>query len=154
MNEALNMLFAGDFDAASVATMRRARGDAPAANEDCCADDRAGDDLEAWARHTFGANGFGDAPIAPWTAPSIPTALDLHRKARAMRPQAIAHFLAALAALLRRVRARYRAYRVARETYAALRSLDDRGLRDLGLDRSEIASVATEVATLRAQVSS
>ena len=38
--------------------------------------------------------------------------------------------------------------RLAGEVYAALRELDTRTLRDIGLDRSEIASVAREVAGL------
>jgi uncharacterized protein YjiS (DUF1127 family) len=45
----------------------------------------------------------------------------------------------------RRVQARHRQRRKAKATYDALRQLDDRMLRDLGFDRSEITSVAAEV---------
>ena len=46
--------------------------------------------------------------------------------------------------IVRRALARYRQRRKARATYDALRHLDDRMLRDLGFDRSEITSVAAE----------
>ncbi len=50
----------------------------------------------------------------------------------------------AAGAIVRRALARYRQYRQERDTYDALRQLDDRTLRDLGLHRSEISSVAAE----------
>jgi uncharacterized protein YjiS (DUF1127 family) len=53
----------------------------------------------------------------------------------------IAAILAA-AAIARRMRTRYRQRRQARTTYVALRQLDDRTLRDLGLHRSEMTSLA------------
>ena len=49
------------------------------------------------------------------------------------------------AAIVRRAQARRRQRRQARDIYDALRQLDDRTLRDLGFDRSEIMSVAAEV---------
>lgn len=52
--------------------------------------------------------------------------------------------LEALAASARRVYARYRKWRRATGVYDALSRLDDRTLRDLGFDRSEIRSVAAE----------
>jgi uncharacterized protein YjiS (DUF1127 family) len=45
-------------------------------------------------------------------------------------------------------RAFWRRHRRAGDVYAALRELDTRTLRDIGLDRSEIASVAREIAGL------
>jgi uncharacterized protein YjiS (DUF1127 family) len=158
MNVALHLQLLDDLDAASLSMLRRVRGDAPAANEDSCIEERAGNDLQAWAWHTFGANGFGDAPISTDMAAPGSAATKLHGQAHAARSQAIVDAIAAcwqfLARSLRRARERHRAYRVARETRDALRSLDDRTLRDLGYDRSEIESVATEVAMLRAQWSS
>jgi len=49
-------------------------------------------------------------------------------------------------AIARRTSARHRQRQRARETYEVLRRLDDRTLRDLGFERSEIASVAAEIA--------
>jgi len=54
----------------------------------------------------------------------------------------------AVAAFLRGIEARGRRRRQARAYGEALRELDDRTLRDLGIDRSEIGSVACEVAGL------
>ena len=50
-----------------------------------------------------------------------------------------------IGSVVRRAHARYRQRRKARATYDALRHLDDRMLRDLGFDRSEITSVAAEI---------
>ena len=50
-----------------------------------------------------------------------------------------------IGSIAHRVYARHRQRRRARDTYDALRNLDDRMLRDLGFDRSEITSVAAEV---------
>jgi uncharacterized protein YjiS (DUF1127 family) len=47
-----------------------------------------------------------------------------------------------------RARARHRRNRQARAVYDALRQLDDRDLHDLGFDRSEITSIASEVTGL------
>lgn len=52
---------------------------------------------------------------------------------------------AIVGAVASRALARYRQRQRARATYDALRELDDRALRDLGLDRSELRSVAAEV---------
>ncbi len=74
----------------------------------------------------------------------------LHQAASAHRSlilgQAIAAAIQATVAIARRALARHRQRRQARVTYDALRQLDDRMLRDLGFDRSEITSIATEVA--------
>jgi uncharacterized protein YjiS (DUF1127 family) len=48
-------------------------------------------------------------------------------------------------AIARRAHARYLQRRQARAIYDALRYLDDRTLRDLGFERSEIKSVAARV---------
>lgn len=49
---------------------------------------------------------------------------------------------------LREFAARWGRYRHAMHVYGALRQLDSRTLHDIGLDRSEISSVASEVAGL------
>jgi uncharacterized protein YjiS (DUF1127 family) len=48
-------------------------------------------------------------------------------------------------AYLRAAGMRYRHLRRAKATYDALRDLDDRTLRDLGFERSELASVVAEM---------
>ena len=52
----------------------------------------------------------------------------------------------AAATVVRRALKRYRRQRLASAAYDELRQLDDRALHDLGLDRSEITSVAAELA--------
>jgi len=110
---------------------------------------------EAWARHALAANGFGDGAGAGdgaiTDAPSArPTSYELYHAARAhcsfTLGEIIVALMQALAAFARQSLARHRQRRQARSTYDALRQLDDRTLRDLGLERSEIRSVAAEVA--------
>ena len=120
MNEALNISPSSTFDAAYLSTMRRIRGDTPAANEDV---------------------GF---------RPAARELHDNARTARAQAiADIIAGALVSTYAALRRAYASYRAYRDARETMAMLRGLDDRTLHDLGYHRSEIESVAIEVSIAR-----
>lgn len=54
--------------------------------------------------------------------------------------------LAAVATAIRQVWSAWKRRGLAAETYHALSGLDARTLRDLGLDRSELASVAAELA--------
>jgi uncharacterized protein YjiS (DUF1127 family) len=86
---------------------------------------------------------FGDhAATAIFTTAS-------HRAARAHRSftlgEIIAAAIQAAGAIARRTYTRYRQRRQARAIYEALHQLNDHTLRDLGLDRSEITSVAAEV---------
>jgi uncharacterized protein YjiS (DUF1127 family) len=48
--------------------------------------------------------------------------------------------------LLGKLVARYKAYRLYRETFDGLNALSNRELADLGLSRSELRTVATEAA--------
>jgi uncharacterized protein YjiS (DUF1127 family) len=123
---------------------RHSGGDAshgyPAINED---------DIEAWARHARGANGLGgDAEVAAPAASAPPTSYELHRAARIDRAFTLAEILAemvwAVGTFARRAYVRYRQRREASALRDTLRQLDDRMLRDLGFDRSEISSVAAE----------
>ena len=81
------------------------------------------------------------------------TSVDLHRRTRSARYDAIARAAAVSLRYMRRVlqRAlvRYRQHRVAVETMRALRALDDRTLHDLGYDRSQIQSIAIELSRAR-----
>lgn len=104
---------------------------------------------EASALRAFSANGFGDAPIGG-TDPHQTSAADLYRKARANRSYQLAKTVAAslrgVADFARRVAADFQRWQRVRATYVALRELDARILHDLGFHRSELMSVAAEVA--------
>ena len=58
----------------------------------------------------------------------------------------LATLIAAVSAAAHRLYASWSRARSARATYRALRELDTRTLHDLGLDRSEMRSVAAEIA--------
>ena len=106
-------------------------------------------DAEATALRVFSANGFGEAAIGG-TPPYALFGLEQHRRARAERTSWLADLaftaLRAVADIARRLAAGIKRERHARATYLALRNLDARMLRDLGLDRSELMSVAAELA--------
>ena len=105
---------------------------------------------EALALRALAANGFGDAAIERTGAYAQPAAVQLHAAARTRRARAIGAAIAgaarALASTLRQLLADYRRHRDERETHRALAWLDARALRDIGLDRSEIGSIARELA--------
>ena len=79
---------------------------------------------------------------------SPPTSYELYHAARAQRSLIVGDIVAAvlrsIGSIARRAYARHRQRRDARDTYEALRHLDDRMLRDLGFDRSELTSIAAE----------
>ena len=108
------------------------------------------EELDAWARHTFASNGFGDDGSPTGDTWAWATSHELQKAARARRAFGIGEIVVAMfvavAEAARRVYARYRQSRVAAETYDTLRRLDDHELKDLGFDRSELASVAAEAA--------
>jgi uncharacterized protein YjiS (DUF1127 family) len=66
--------------------------------------------------------------------------------ARSRPVPAIRALLRAVADAVRRARESWKRGQQASATYVALRALDARTLRDLGFDRSELASVAAECA--------
>jgi uncharacterized protein YjiS (DUF1127 family) len=72
----------------------------------------------------------------------------LYHAARAHRARVLGDLIAPMiifvGSIARRAYARHLQRRRAKDTYDALRHLDDRMLRDLGFDRSGIASVAAE----------
>ena len=99
--------------------------------------------------HALAANGFGDAATTETASSARPSSYQLHQAARAHRSftlgEIIVAAIQAAGAIARRAHARHRQRRQARVAYDLLRQLDDRTLRDLGFDRSEIASVAAEL---------
>lgn len=104
----------------------------------------AAHEVGAWAHQALVASGFGDAAAA-----ELPTSYELMQLARRHRALMVGALAAAAvqgaAAIARRVYARLRQRWHARATYDSLQQLGDRELRDLGLDRSELASIAAEV---------
>lgn len=126
----------------------------------------ARDEIEAYALHAFAANGFGDADVGFPEQRLRPTRPQFDREAHAHRPrptggqldheahahrllrllQSVEATLRAVGAAARRMHAKWKQRQQARATYVALGGLDARTLRDLGFDRSEIRSVAAEVA--------
>jgi uncharacterized protein YjiS (DUF1127 family) len=95
-----------------------------------------------------GLVGDAEAAGAP-AAFAPPSAYGLHRAARIERAFTLAEIIAemvwAVGTFARQAYARYRQRREASTLREALRRLDDRTLRDLGFDRSEIGSVVAEV---------
>jgi uncharacterized protein YjiS (DUF1127 family) len=93
----------------------------------------------------LGVHTWFDGPARPQ-----PSSYERQQAARRLRARLLGRIIARAArgivTLLRGVSERYRAHREARLAYEALRELDDRALRDLGLDRSEIGSVSAEAA--------
>jgi uncharacterized protein YjiS (DUF1127 family) len=112
--------------------------------------------LDPAFRHSFGRIA-ARRPVAPELihpagvrqTPETALTPDLRRleaAAHANRARLLGEFVAAAwrgtAATARRVLGAWQRRRQGRATYLALRGLDDRALRDLGMDRSEILSVA------------
>jgi uncharacterized protein YjiS (DUF1127 family) len=96
--------------------------------------------MDGYARHAAAANGFGDAGLA------FAGVRTVRRPAIAHRPQplggVVGRAFRAMLDLVATQVADWRRARLASATDAALQSLDDRALHDIGLDRSEISSFA------------
>jgi len=104
-------------------------------------------EADASALRAFSANGFGDAVIGDASPTS---SLDLYHRAGTDRSHRLAEVIAASVQAIvdfgRRVAADFKRRQRARATYLALRTLDAHILRDLGFHRSELMSVAAELA--------
>ena len=102
--------------------------------------------IDAYVRHAGAANGFGDGGFAFASTAATSAARTVRRAVPARRPAPLGVVGRVFRALRKRVAALAAAWRRARDARAtdeALQSLDDRALHDLGLDRSEISSLAT-----------
>jgi uncharacterized protein YjiS (DUF1127 family) len=109
------------------------------------------DELSAWARRASAANGFGEAAetMAPTRAVPAVDATHPMLDARAQRYANLFEMVraatAAAARAARRWVSAWQRRRAEHETFRALRALDARTLHDLGLDASELRSVAMEI---------
>jgi uncharacterized protein YjiS (DUF1127 family) len=114
------------------------------------ADITSRDEGTASALRAFAANGFGDGAIERSGPAVLLTAVALDAAARRHRSHGIGELITLVwRAVVRRARrlvAEMQRSREEQSTYQALRRLDTRTLRDVGLDRSEIRSLARELA--------
>jgi uncharacterized protein YjiS (DUF1127 family) len=105
------------------------------------------DEIELAAQYATDGVG-GMAAIGTAASAQLPK-YELHRAARAHRSLMLGGIviaaIRAAVAIARRAHARHRKRREAWAVQDALRELDDRTLRDLGFDRSEIRSVSAEM---------
>jgi len=105
---------------------------------------------EAWPWHMVTPTRPLDTDANDAASSAWPTRR-LYREAQRRRAIWLGDWLTAairaVRARARRLRAGYRRFRQAQETYRTLRQLDDRMLRDLGFTRDEIRSVAAEMAS-------
>ncbi len=96
------------------------------------------DVIEAWARQASYASGFGGGLAEVDIAPAAPAA------ARQQPSYALRRILHIVAERIRAWLVEQRAVMRARATARDLAELDERQLRDIGISRSEILSVALE----------
>lgn len=108
------------------------------------------DEMAALARRTAAANGFGEAAVSSTAQLGLLDSIELSHQARALRSANLRQLLGAaylaITGWMRQTLAEWKRRRHAHATLAALRGLDARMLRDLGFHRSELMSVAAEIA--------
>jgi len=107
-------------------------------------------ETEATALRVFAGNGFGDAAAGITEQQVLLSSFELERLARAHRSRVmrlvLRKALRAVGGFARRLITQWKHRQHARAAYAALRGLDARVLRDLGFHRSELMSIAAEMA--------
>jgi len=107
------------------------------------------DEAWPWDRCSIPSGRAADSKPSDLDASTWPLSYELYQKAQRRRMVFVGDLVAgairSLSAAIAKAYARYRQMRAARETYDALRQLDDRALNDLGFSRDEIRSVAAEM---------
>jgi len=106
-------------------------------------------EIEPWLWTSLPPHSFGDQAYLDMVARTKPDAREMHRAARAYRSYTFGEVTVAVVTAMVdgmvEMLARWQRYRQARQIRLALGELDDRTLRDLGLYRGEIGSVAAEM---------
>lgn len=109
-------------------------------------------ELEAIALRANQANAFGQAALSPAAYEHLDS-VTLHRAARAHASHVMRQIIASAArravGYVRKVWAQIEQSRQTHATIRALSSLDSHTLRDLGFHRSEIPSIAAQIAAAR-----
>ena len=123
----------------------------PAGNDPICEDPATSRHHAAqWDWSAYAPHAFGNVVTTDWASSARPASYEMYHAARAHRSFVLGGMIVAatraIGEIARRVYARHRQRREARATYEVLRQLDDRMLRDLGFDRSEVRSVAVDIA--------
>lgn len=117
---------------------------AHAANDAICEIETLNDGAAAASAPATAGSGASATTIA-----RRPSSVDLHQRLSRTRSRligrAILAGIGAIAGLARRARDAYLARRRAASICTSLDELDDRTLHDLGLDRSEVSSLAAEI---------
>lgn len=105
-------------------------------------------DIEPWMWTSLPPDSLGAQAYLEMISATKPGATEAHQAARAYRSYAFGEITVAVVTTMvegiLEMLARWQQYRQAREIRRTLGELDDRTLRDLGLYRGEIGSVAAE----------
>jgi len=123
---------------------------ASSASNDSCFDpaDSTATELDAWARHAAASNGFADVDAGSSAQPHH-ASLELYAAARGFSAAGARATLVAMRSSLidqaKRMYGAWQRHRRAAATRRALDQLDALTLHDIGLDRSELHSIAGEL---------
>jgi uncharacterized protein YjiS (DUF1127 family) len=109
---------------------------------------RLADDFAGWAGRSMAANGFGDAVVGTVQQVDrgvMPGSFASGAAINASLYEITTAIVASTGAVVRRLFAAWQRRQDQQATVDALRALDARTLRDLGIDASELRSVAVEL---------
>ncbi len=104
--------------------------------------------LAAWAQRASGANGFGEIGLCTGPFPFADQRTHQQpapRNGSASLREILSAMVDAVRDWTRRCSVQWKRYQLQSATYRALGALDARTLHDIGLDRSELRSIAVEL---------